>query len=75
MNYFLAWYKFETYIGMLFDKWSWSMILSIWLRDFFQKCIQVNKFCTVFFPNFLRPKVNFMAFLNIDISSKKLQRL
>ena len=51
------------------------MILSIWSRDFFQKYFLVNKFCTVLLPNLLRPKVNFMAFLNIDISTKKLQTM
>ena len=23
---FLTWYEFETYIGLLFDKWSWAII-------------------------------------------------
>ena len=72
---FLTWYEFETYIGILFDKWSWAIILSIWSRDFSQKCALVSKFCNVLLLNLLRPKVNIMVCLYVNISTKKLEIL
>ena len=56
-------------LGMDFDKWSWSVILSAWSLDFFWKCILVCKLYIVLLPNLFRPNVNFIAG---DISSKKL---
>ena len=48
------------------------MILSTWSRDFFWKCILVCKLYIVLLPNLLRPNVNFIADIKVDISSKKL---
>ena len=59
-------------LGILFDKWSWSMILSTWSRGFFWKFFLLCEFCIVLLLNLLRPKVNFMACLNVNIFIKKL---
>ena len=74
---FLTWYEFETYIGETF------LINEVGQQWFFQfdhltfswKWILACKFCTVLLPNLLRTKVNFMACLNVEISTKKLQTL
>ena len=57
-------------LGILFDNWSWSMILSTWSRDIFWKHILVLKFFAALLPDLLRPNVIFMTCLNFDISTK-----
>ena len=59
-------------LGILFDKWSLSVILSTWSCNVSYICILVGKFCTILLPNLLHLKVNFIACLNDDISTKKL---
>ena len=60
-------------LGMQFDKLSWPMTWSTWTRDFFSKsCILVCKLYTVLPQNLLRPNVNFIADVKVDISIKKL---
>ena len=49
-------------LGILFDKWSWSLILSTWSRDFFWKWVLVGKFCSALLPNLLHPKVSYGLF-------------
>ena len=56
-------------LGKHFGKWSGSMILSTWSRDFLQKCILVCKFFIVLLPTMLIPNVNFIAGVKVDISS------
>ena len=56
-------------LGLQFDKWSWSMNLSTWSRDFFYKWVLVSKFYTVLLPNILRPNINFVAGVKDDIST------
>ena len=48
---YLTWYEAETYIGMLFDKWNWSVISSTWWRDFFWNSNLVYKLHNGFLPN------------------------
>ena len=72
---FLTLYEFKTItLRILFDKWSWSMILLTWSHDFFKNAFWSANFA-VFSSNLSRPNVNFMGCLNVDISTKKLHTL
>ena len=66
---FFAWYEFKLTLGILFDKWNWSVILSILSRDL----LITWSTWTVLLSKLLRPEVNFMAYLNVEISTKVLQ--
>lgn len=59
-------------LGILFDLWSWLTILSTWLRHFFEKRILVCKLYTVFLLSLLHPNFNFIACIEVNISSKKV---
>ena len=65
----ISWYgmNLKLILGIFCNKRSWSMILSSWSCDFFWKCVEVCKFCTV-----LLPKFNHISCLKVDISGKKL---
>ena len=64
---FLAWYEGETYTG---DKWSCSLILSTWSRNFFQKLVLVCKLYIVHLSNLFCSNFNFIACMEVDISTK-----
>ena len=78
---FLTWYELMRWwwddmmrftLGIHFDTRIWSVNLSTWSRDFFLKCILAFKLYTVLLPNLLRPNINFIAGVRVDISSNKL---
>ena len=57
-------------LGINYDKWSCSMILLTWSRDFFKKCILVCKLYAVLLLNLLCPNVNFIDGAKVGIFSK-----
>ena len=63
---FLTWMSLKLTLGLVFDKWTWSMILSTWSRVLWSANLD---------PTLLCPKVKFMVCLNVSISLRKLETL
>ena len=70
----ISWHymKLELTLGMIFVKWSWSMIFLSWSHDFFENQILVCKLYTLSLRNLLRSILNFITCVEVEISSKKL---
>ena len=70
-------YKFLDIIWIWNINWGYILINEVgkWFVHvtFPKNCILVYKLYTGFLPNLLRPNVNFIAGVKVDISSKKLR--